>query len=56
MLRLIRLMIKLGWPIRLAGPLFGRFNPFRPAYRKDPYPVYRRMREAARPLRCLLLG
>ncbi len=47
MLRLIRLMIKLGWPIRLAGPLIGRFNPFRPAYRKDPDPVYRRMREAA---------
>ena len=47
MLRLLRLLVRLEWPLRIAGPLFGRFNPFRPAYRNDPYPTYRALRENA---------
>ncbi len=47
MLALIRLLIRLEWPMRVASPLFGRFNPFRPSYRRDPYPTYRALRENA---------
>jgi len=46
-LRLLRLLIRLEWPMRVASPLFGRFNPFRPSYRRDPYPTYRALREHA---------
>src|SRR5262245_20144152 len=44
MISLIRFLIRLGWPLRLARPLLGRFNPFDPRRRTDPYPLYERMR------------
>jgi cytochrome P450 len=47
MVRLLRVLIRLDWLLRLSGPLVGRFNPFLPAWRHDPYPYYRRLRETA---------
>ena len=38
MLKLLNLMVRLEWPIRLLNPLFGRFNPFLSEFRSDPYP------------------
>ena len=37
MLRLIRLLLGLDWLLRLSSPLVGRFNPFLPARRLDPF-------------------
>jgi cytochrome P450 len=45
--RLIRLLLRLGWPMRLADPLFGKYNPFHPDFPGDPYTRYRRLRERA---------
>lgn len=47
MLRLIQRLIRMEWPVRLAAPLIGRFNPFLPEFRRDPYPAYRRLRDEA---------
>jgi cytochrome P450 len=47
MLRLLRVLLRLDWLLRLSSPLIGRFNPFDPAWRRDPYPYYRRLRESA---------
>jgi cytochrome P450 len=47
MLRLLQKLIRLEWPVRLAGPLIGKFNPFLREYREDPYPRYRHLRETA---------
>lgn len=60
MLRLLRFLIRLGWPMRFLGPAFGGFNPFHPERRRDPYPSLRRQRERApvhysRPLRMWVL-
>jgi cytochrome P450 len=44
MLGLLRLLIRLEWPIRLLNPLFGRLNPFLSEYRIDPYPCYHALR------------
>lgn len=46
MLRAIQTLIRMEWPVRLVAPLIGRFNPFLPEFRRDPYPAYRRLREA----------
>ncbi|HVH17433.1 MAG TPA: cytochrome P450 [Myxococcota bacterium] len=56
MLRLIRILIRIDWLMRLSSPLVGRFNPFSPAWRRDPYPYYRRLRETAPTYRSPLLG
>jgi len=45
MLRLLQKLIRMEWPVRLAAPLIGKFNPFLPEFRRDPYPAYRRLRE-----------
>ncbi|MDJ0852855.1 MAG: cytochrome P450 [Myxococcota bacterium] len=45
MLDLLRWLIRLGWPFRLANPLFGGYNPFLREFREDPYPAYRALRE-----------
>lgn len=45
--KVVRTLMDWGWPMRVMNPLFGRFNPFLPAYRRDPYPVYRALREEA---------
>jgi pimeloyl-[acyl-carrier protein] synthase len=44
MISVIRLLIRLGWPLRVLRPVLGRFNPFDPTRRTDPYPLYERMR------------
>jgi cytochrome P450 len=45
--RLIRLLLRLGWPMRVLSPLMGRYNPFHPDFPQDPYVHYRRLRERA---------
>lgn len=47
MLKLIQKLIRMEWPVRLAAPLFGKFNPFLPEFRRDPYPAYARLRREA---------
>ena len=47
MLRLLQKLIKLEWPVRLARPLIGKFNPFLPEYRSNPYPQYLALRQSA---------
>jgi hypothetical protein len=47
MLRLLRTLVRLKWPIRLLNPLLGRFNPLLPEYHVDPYPFYRALRSSA---------
>jgi pimeloyl-[acyl-carrier protein] synthase len=44
MLRLLQWLIRLEWPVRLLSPLVGKFNPFLPEFRADPYPFYRTLR------------
>lgn len=56
MLRLIQKLIRMEWPVRLAAPFFGRFNPFLPEFRRDPYPVYARLRREAPVYRSRPLG
>jgi hypothetical protein len=45
MLQAIQKLVELEWPVRLLNPLIGKFNPFLPEYRDDPYPFYARLRE-----------
>lgn len=56
MLRFIQKLIRMEWPVRLASPLFGKFNPFLPEFRRDPYPVYARLRREAPVYRSRVLG
>ena len=44
MLRFLQRLIQLEWPLRLLGPLLGKFNPFLSEFRRDPYPFYRALR------------
>jgi cytochrome P450 len=41
MLRLVQSLIRMEWPVRLLNPVIGKFNPFLPEFRRDPYPFYR---------------
>lgn len=43
--RILRWLIRLGWPLRALSHWFGPFNPFLPSFRGDPYPHYRQLRE-----------
>jgi len=56
MLKLIQRLIRMEWPVRLAAPLFGKFNPFLPEFRRDPYPTYARLRREAPVYRSRPLG
>lgn len=56
LLRILRTIVRMGWPLRLVSPLFGRFNPFLPSHFADPYPQYRRLREGAPVYRHPLFG
>ena len=47
MIDLIRAVVQREWPLRLLSPLFGRYKPFHPNYRQDPYSTYARLREDA---------
>lgn len=44
---MLQKLIALGWPVRILAPLLGRFVPWHPEHRRDPYPTYRRLRETA---------
>jgi cytochrome P450 len=44
MLQTIQKLVSLEWPVRMLGPLIGKFNPFLSEYRDDPYPFYERLR------------
>jgi pimeloyl-[acyl-carrier protein] synthase len=44
MLRLLQWLIRQEWAVRLLNPLIGKFNPFLPEFRADPYPFYRALR------------
>ena len=46
MLRFLQRLIRLEWPLRLLAPLLGKFNPFLPEFRRDPYPFYRALRSS----------
>ncbi|MFN8601588.1 MAG: cytochrome P450 [Candidatus Binatia bacterium] len=46
-LRALRWMVQAEWPVRLLSPAIGRYNPFHPDFRKDPYRVYRRLQSGA---------
>ncbi len=43
--RVIQKLVALEWPMRLVDPIMGGFNPFLPAYRDNPYPTFKRLRE-----------
>lgn len=47
MIGLVRSMVRRGWPFRVLNPLFGQYNPFHPAYARDPYPAYQKLRAGA---------
>jgi pimeloyl-[acyl-carrier protein] synthase len=47
MLRFMQWLIRQEWPVRLLSPLIGRFNPFLPEFRADPYPFYQSLRARA---------
>jgi hypothetical protein len=53
--RVLRLLVRLGWPMRVLSPLFGRWNPLHPDRVRDPYPGYRALREHAPVYRSPLL-
>ncbi len=40
-------LLERPWFVRALNPIMGRFNPFLPAYRVDPYPVYAKLRREA---------
>jgi len=46
MLRVLQWLIRQEWPIRLLSPLIGKFNPFLPEFRVDPYRFYRALRRS----------
>jgi pimeloyl-[acyl-carrier protein] synthase len=56
MLRLIQRLMGRTTVVRLLDPGLGGFNPWLPANRRDPYPMYRRLRERAPVVRAPLLG
>ncbi|MDG2308893.1 MAG: cytochrome P450 [Candidatus Binatia bacterium] len=60
-LEVLQALIRREWPVRLLSPLIGKYNPFHPDFRRDPYPSYRRLRETAPiykspPLQSLILS
>lgn len=44
-LRILQWIVAQEWLMRMFGWVFGPFNPFVERFRRDPYSVYRRMRE-----------
>lgn len=44
-LELLTRAVRNPWMMRISAPLFGEFHPFLPAYRLNPYPTFRRLRE-----------
>jgi pimeloyl-[acyl-carrier protein] synthase len=47
MMRLIQWLTRQEWLLRIAGPVFGRFNPFLAEHRRDPHATWRRLRSTA---------
>lgn len=46
-LEMLQAVIRMEWPVRVLSPVIGKYNPFHPDFRIDPYPSYRRLRETA---------
>lgn len=44
-MRVAQWAIRSEWPVRLLQPVLGRFNPFLPEFRRDPYPRYAALRQ-----------
>jgi cytochrome P450 len=55
-LRVFQTLVRWEWPLRVLNPLFGDFNPFLPAFRRDPYPAYRALRTKHRVYRSRFLA
>jgi cytochrome P450 len=49
MLRIVQRITHTEWLLRVLSPLIGKFNPFLPEFRVDPYPSYRRL-QTTRPV------
>jgi len=56
MLRFIQWLLRRQLLLRALGPLFGRFNPFRPEHRRDPHTTWRALRENAPVYRSRMFG
>ena len=56
MFRFIQWLTRRERFLRLAGGLFGRFNPFLPEHRRDPHATWRRLRQAAPVYRSRIFG
>jgi cytochrome P450 len=49
-------LIRQTWFVRAINPLIGRFNPFLPEFRENPYPTYHRLRSQTPMYRSRLVG
>lgn len=47
MLKWLRRLLHLEWPVRLLRPLIGKYRPLTPSFWRDPYPHYRELRSTA---------
>jgi cytochrome P450 len=47
LLRVLRWMVRAEWPVVILSPAIGRYNPFHPRFRRDPYRTYRRLQSEA---------
>ena len=56
MLRLLQRLTASDRAMRAVGLVAGPFHPWHPEVRRDPYPTWRRLREAAPLVRVRLLG
>ncbi len=56
MLKLLQRLVASDRAMRAAGLVAGPFHPWHPEVRRDPYPTWRRLREAAPLVRVRLLG
>jgi hypothetical protein len=55
-LTLAQNLIRRTWFVRAINPFVGRFNPFLPEFRADPYPTYRRLQRETPVYRSRLVG
>jgi cytochrome P450 len=55
-LALAQTLIRRTWFVRGISPFIGRFNPFLPEFRADPYPAYRRLQRETPVYRSRIVG
>jgi hypothetical protein len=55
-LRTAQQLLQRPWFVWAIGPLLGQFNPFRPAFRENPYATYARLRASTPVYRSRVLG